>query len=155
GAILFEILTRKPLHESMAVPVMLRRIRLGIEARPSVRAPEAHVPPELEAICVKATQCDRAARYQSARELHDAIEAFLDGDRDVHQRRESARRHAEQAQAAAERALGPGPIAPDENAQRTTALREVGQALALDPENRDALRTLVRVLTTPPRSTPP
>jgi serine/threonine-protein kinase len=153
GAILFEILTLTPLHENGPVALMLRRIRAGIEARPSVRAPQAHVPPELEAICVTATQRDPGLRYQSARELHDAIEAFLDGDRDVQLRRESAKRHAELARAAAERALGA--VAADENAHRTTALREVGQALALDAENRDALRTLVRVMTTPPRTIPP
>jgi serine/threonine-protein kinase len=152
GAVLFEILTHQPLHQSARVPVMLRRIRAGVEARPSVRAPEAQVPPELETICVKATQRDPAARYQSARELHDAIEAFLDGDRDVQQRRESARRHAAQALVAAERALNQGG---GENLHRATALREVGQALALDSENLDALRTLVRVMTTPPRTTPP
>jgi serine/threonine-protein kinase len=155
GAILFEILTLTPLHENGPVAIMLRRIRAGVCARPSIRAPEAHVPPELEAICVKATERDPAARFQSARELHDAIEAFLDGDRDVQLRLEGARRHALQAHAAAERALAADAAAAEENAQRTAALREVGRALALDPENRDALRTLVRVLTTPPRTTPP
>jgi serine/threonine-protein kinase len=154
GAILFEILTLQPLHERLAVPVMLRRILAGVEARPSVRAPDSNVPPELEAICVKATQRDPSFRYQSARELHDAIEAFLDGDRDERLRRDGARRHAEQAVAAAEQMLADGPHA-DEAAHRTTALREVGRALALDPENRDALRTLVRVLTSPPRTLPP
>jgi serine/threonine-protein kinase len=113
------------------------------------------VPPELEAICVTATQRDPGLRYQSARELHDAIEAFLDGDRDEQQRRESAKRHAGEAHAAAERALGAEAVAADENTHRATALREVGRALALDPENRDALRTLVRVLTSPPRTMPP
>jgi serine/threonine-protein kinase len=155
GAILFEILTLKPLHESHPAPMMLRRIRAGIDARPSVRAPGANVPPELETICVRATQRDPAARYASARELHDAIESFLDGDRDVHLRRESAARHADQAHTAAERALGSAAAPHNENADRTTALREVSRALALDPENREALRTLVRVLTTPPRTTPP
>jgi serine/threonine-protein kinase len=155
GAVLFEILTLEPLHESARIPLMLKRIRDGVEARPSVRAPEAHVPPELETICVTATRRDRNARYQSARDLHDAIEAFLDGDRDVQLRREGARRHAEQALAAAEQALASGPRSDEENTHRTTALREVGRALALDADNTEALRTLVRVLTTPPRAIPP
>ena len=54
---------------------------LVVEARASVRYPDADVPPELEAICVKATAL-REERIPGARELHAEIERFLDGDRD-------------------------------------------------------------------------
>ena len=48
--------------------------------RLSERAFARGVPPELVAICVRATALDRGERYASARELHDAIERFLDGE---------------------------------------------------------------------------
>src|SRR5439155_13311707 len=38
---------------------------------------------------------------------------------------------------------------------RSDAMREVGRALALDPENEDALRTMVTLLTRPPDVAPP
>src|SRR5262249_52932210 len=43
----------------------------------------------------------------------------------------------------------------DEQELRDEALREVGKALALDPENQDALKTLVRLLSSPPKHVPP
>ena len=43
-----------------------------MDARPSVRARDAAVPPELDAICVRATALDPDARFPSARQMHDA-----------------------------------------------------------------------------------
>jgi type VI secretion system VgrG family protein len=100
----------------------------------SVRAPDREIPPELDEICVRATARDRDKRYPSARALHEAIERFLDGDRNLEQRRAVASEHAvraEQAVAAALAAQGQ-----DAEAARRAALREVGRALALDPEKR-------------------
>ena len=62
---------------------MLHSTLKGASARPSERAPALDVPPELDAICVKSTRVDPTERYQTARELHDAVAKFLDGDRDV------------------------------------------------------------------------
>lgn len=39
--------------------------------------------------------------------------------------------------------------------ERRTAMREVGRALALDPDNATALGAMMRMLTTPPRQVPP
>jgi eukaryotic-like serine/threonine-protein kinase len=153
GALLFEILTLKRLHERAPLAVMMQRVVRGIDARASVRAPEVEVPPELEAACVAATRRQPAERLASARVLHEAIERYLDGDRDAELRLASARKHAESAQAAAEQAFAAAP-ASDEGALRGEALREVGKALALDASNPDALRTLVSLLTTPPRVVP-
>ncbi len=153
GAILFEILTLKPLHEPATLAFMVDRIVEGVEARPSVRAPHVDVAPELEAVCVAATRVRPSERLGSARALNEAIEAYLDGDRDTELRLESARKHAATATAAARRALDGTPE--DESARRAEALREVGRALALDPDHHEALRTLVRLLTTPPRTMPP
>jgi serine/threonine-protein kinase len=155
GAILFEILTYKPLHERASPERMLERIGRGVESRPSVRYPTADVPPELEAVCVAATQLEPRDRLESARALHEAIEAYLDGDRDLALRRESSRKHAAAAQAAADEVIDAAAPPVAETELRAAALNEVGKALALDPNNQTALRILVRLLTNPPRSVPP
>ncbi|HEX9105089.1 MAG TPA: serine/threonine-protein kinase, partial [Polyangia bacterium] len=94
GAILFEILTCEPLYARDRVELMMARACAGdVDARASVRAPGAEVPPELEALVVAATAADRAARLPSARALYDALEAYLDGDRNLVERRAAAARH--------------------------------------------------------------
>lgn len=148
GAVLFEILTLQPLHPEGTFEQMMGRILAGVEARPSVRTPERQVAPELEAICVAATRLDPADRMSSAKALHEAIEAYLDGDRDLMLRREAARKHAEAARAAVDT------LDPDDEQARAGALRSVGRALAFDPDNKDALATLVRLITTPPKTAP-
>jgi serine/threonine-protein kinase len=123
----------------------------GASARPSQRAPRRDVPPELEEICVKATRVEPKARYQSVRELHEAVERFLDGDRDVEQRRRLAGVHAKKAEERAKEALLGGPSA--EHARRK-ALTEVGRALALDPENVEAMAALTRLMGSLPQRVP-
>jgi serine/threonine-protein kinase len=150
GAILFEILAGGPLCPGERAHEMIARTIDGLDARPSVRAPDREIAPELEALCVRATALDPAARPSSARELHDEVEQFLDGDRDQELRRSKSHAHATAARASAESALGHGTLA-----DRERALGEVGRALALDPENRDAAETLIALLTTPPREVPP
>lgn len=149
GAILFEILALEPLHPRGGAAVIESTLR-GPDARPSARGRD--VPPELDAICVRATARDREARYASARELHDAVEGYLDGDRDLARRRELAAAHAARAEAAADRALAGGP---DARAARAEAVREAGRALALDPEDASAPRTLARLMLEPPAEAPP
>ncbi|HVY45658.1 MAG TPA: serine/threonine-protein kinase, partial [Minicystis sp.] len=95
GAILFEMLTLEPLHRRDGGLDAIHRATLqGVDASPARRAPGAAVPPELDAICVRATALDPAERFPSARALHDALERYLDGDRDVAHRAELAERHA-------------------------------------------------------------
>ena len=90
--------------------------------------------------------------------LRDAIEAYLDGDRDLELRRESAKKHAESAKESAQKVLAKktATAAGDQEEEdlRTNALSEVGKALALDPDNKEALGTLVSLLTSPPRFIP-
>lgn len=151
GAIFFELLTLTALHPKTSWNAMLHSTLKGASAQASQRAPERDIPPELEAICVKATQLDPAARYQTARALHDAIEQFLSGDRDIELRRKLAGEHAEAATDAASRVSGdPGPS----EMFRRTALNEVARSLALDPTNEPALRALAHVITAPPREVP-
>jgi serine/threonine-protein kinase len=151
GAILFEILTLEPLHPGDRVAAVLFSTLNGRDARASVRRPDLEVPPELDAICVKATATEPGDRFPSARALHQAVERFLDGDRDLERRRQMALEHATAAAAAADQALSGGPGGAE---ARTQAMGEVGRALALDPTHPEAMRTLMRLLTEPPREVP-
>jgi serine/threonine-protein kinase len=146
GAVLFEILTLAPLHEKESWAAMIMATVDGVSAKASERAPDRDVPPELDAVCVKATHLDPAERYQTARELHDAVERFLEGDRDLELRRQAAAAHARAAEEAARRS-------PAEDAVRT-ALAEAGRALALEPTNAAALRVVAGVLGAAPREIP-
>lgn len=150
GAILFEMLTLKPLFEGTSMQVA-QAIAEPVDARCSVRAPERDVPPELEAICVMATQLERDHRYRSARELHDAIGRFLDGDRDLERRKSLAVNHLELAELeiqAIHSETGDGVQ------HRAKALGELGRALALDPTNETALGDIVTLFLEPPKELP-
>jgi serine/threonine-protein kinase len=151
GAILFEIIAGQTLHDpSLPVQKLLSATIRGVDARPSARGGR-DVPPELDAICVRATEPDPMNRYPSARALHDAIERFLDGDRNEEIRRDLSKRHA----AAAREALAKASSGEEAQAARSIALREIGSALALNPGNMDALRTMARLLMDVPEDVPP
>ena len=147
GAVLFELLTLLPLHPKTSWNAMLHSTLKGASAR----APGLDVPPELEAICLKATRIEPKDRYQTARELHDAVERYLNGERDVALRQKLADRHAEAATEAASKVAGD--FGPSEIFRRE-ALNEVARSLALDPTNEPAMRALARVITAPPREVP-
>lgn len=150
GACLFQLLARKPLHEGHTVAAVVASTIASADARPSVRSPEADVPPELDAICVRATTTDPKDRFPTARAMHDAIERFLEGDRDVERRRALSAEHAASASKLAKAALHDG-----STEARAQAMREIGRALALDAGNAAAMQTLVELLTDPPRVLPP
>nr|MBA2538731.1 protein kinase [Deltaproteobacteria bacterium] len=107
GCMLFEILT-------------IKKALVARNRSPRAVAPDRDIPPELDDLCVEATEPDRAKRLASARELGERVQRYLDGDRDLEQRRTLARAHLEGARSAADRD-------PD------AAMREAGRALALDP----------------------
>jgi len=151
GAILYEMLALEPMHARSSVSGMMTSTVHGADGRPSSRAPMRSIPNELDAICVKATQLEREHRFTSARELHDAIERYLDGEQDMKLMREMAQAHARAAEVATEYALAGGPNAQEE---RVRALREVGRALALDPSHSAAQRVLLRLLADPPNELP-
>ncbi len=151
GAILFEILTLVPLHEGAGVREILAGTLRGVEPRAFDRAARQEVPPELAQLVIKATLLDPEQRLVSARALHDAVERFLDGERDLELRRELADSHADRARQLAREAAtesGPG------HGSRRGAMREIGRALAFDPSNSTALELLVKLLTEPPRELP-
>jgi serine/threonine-protein kinase len=153
GALLFELLTYEPLHPRRSSAETMRSTLDGADARASTRAPGRDVPPELEAVCVRATALAPADRFASARELVEAVERFLDGDRDLERRHELAVEAARAAGAAADRALAGGTPAEAE-ANRRAALAHAGHALALEPENAAAMRTMIRLLLAPPAILP-
>jgi serine/threonine-protein kinase len=151
GVILFEILTLEPLHGYGDAKKIMASTLKGADARASVRAPQREIAPELDAILVRACALEAKDRFATARDLYEALEAFLSGDRDVVRRRELAHEHASLASSAADRALAGGREA---ITARREAMREVSRAVALDPQNREAMRTLGRLFTEAPRELP-
>jgi eukaryotic-like serine/threonine-protein kinase len=153
GAVLYQALTLEPLHGRGNAQERARSTQQGADARASVRMPSMDIPPELDAICVRATAVDPKDRYQSARELHDAIERFLEGDRDLRLRADLAARHVLAARRAAERVFDEATIDGVEES-RKEALREAGRAIALDPESAAAAEILARLMLEPPKIIP-
>jgi eukaryotic-like serine/threonine-protein kinase len=145
GCILFEILAGEPLHPRGQAG--LASAVAGIDARPSHRRRDREIPPELDALCVAATMLDRRERIASARELSDAVQLYLDGDRDVALRRSLA----VTALADAHAAIARGNTA----AERREAIRAAARALALDPYATAPAELVARLMLEPPADIPP
>jgi eukaryotic-like serine/threonine-protein kinase len=150
GAVLFEILALTKYVDAQDYMEATIATLQGVERRPSrcartAPAVAAHIAPALDALCERALARNPADRLESARALHDAIDAHLSGEHDLERRRALS---AAQLDAAARHSS-------DTDAGRAAALKELGSALALDPENADARRSLVRLLTTSPTHIPP
>ena len=134
GCILFEILA--------GVPAIARdkpfEITLATASyRPAKRRPDAEIPPELDELVARATAADIAGRPDSARELADAVQRFLDCDRDLERRIQLAVEHAGRATRASSQ---PGDVA------RSEAMRQAGRAIALDPHNAEAQSVLFALM---------
>ncbi len=151
GAVLFHLVAREPLHGRGTLDARARSTQLGADARPTVRAPSLGLPPELDRICERATAMDREERFQSARELHDALERYLAGDRDAQLRGDLVALHLERAERALGEALGSGSGATE---SRRVAMREAGLALALDPRSEPAAAMVARLMLAPPLALP-
>ncbi|MEO8797150.1 MAG: serine/threonine-protein kinase, partial [Polyangiaceae bacterium] len=150
GAILFELCTLRPFHDKATLNQVLDSTVRGPETHASVVAPEIELPPELEAMWTKASALDRGDRYPTARELNADLEGFLDGDRDLEQRRKMSEMHAERGELSVTRAHTSHSID-----ARKDAMQELGRALALDPANARALRAMAELLAKPPDVLPP
>ena len=122
---------------------------LGVILTELLEADPEEIPPELAAIAGYASAAAPRGRYASARELHDAIERYLDGDRDLEARRRAAEEHAQRAEATFLEAQRVGSAD-----ARALAARDIGRALGMDPTNPRALRTLMRLLTDVPAELP-
>lgn len=77
GAVLYEILTGRRLHEGKSVREVIERVIF--EEPVPVRTRESRVPPELAAICEHAIRKNRLARYVTAKELADDVQRFMQG----------------------------------------------------------------------------
>ncbi|MFO0548694.1 MAG: protein kinase [Polyangiaceae bacterium] len=144
GAILFELLTMERLHRGSSVDALdatlkdaSARVRSVTEAR--------RTPPELVAICLRATALDPKERYATLDLLIDDVQRFLDGDRDVQARATIAASEVEKAgQLLAESAA----LTSQSEAvgSRERALRHAGRALALDPTNQGVQDLVLRAM---------
>ncbi|MCB9612637.1 MAG: protein kinase [Sandaracinus sp.] len=152
GAILFEILTRKALHRFDKPHVMLTETLAGTDPAARAKAVGAKVDPELMSLIVQATRLDPDERFQTARELHDAIQRYLDGHQQAERRRRMAAVHSVAARDAQRKAREGGR---DANQWYRWAMREAGLALALDPQNQGALDVIMKLLVEPPKELPP
>lgn len=155
GAILFEILAGRPLIVARTATEALRTILAGVEGKPSQVAPDADIPPELDGICARAVAKVRETRFPTALALSEAIESYLDGDRDLERRRELAAVYVATASTLADRALAEGTAPAESEEARVLSFREVLRALALEPEQAEAQRLLARLVLEPPRAMPP
>ncbi|MDB4953803.1 MAG: Serine/threonine protein kinase PrkC, regulator of stationary phase [Myxococcales bacterium] len=108
------------------------------------RPGDGDVPPELKALCERATHDDPRLRIATARELGEHVQRYLDGDRDLALRRKLALEHLDLARAA----FAEG----DES--RATAIQQAGRALALDPTLAGAAELVGRLMIEPPRVMP-
>lgn len=139
GTILFESCTHQMLHRG-TYGERLRSTIEGVDARPSARLGDPDFPEELDAICEKAT-APRDERYPNAGALLADLRAFLEGQRSAELRREVATQHAEAARVS----LAGGRVSASETV-RVQALRQLGAAAVLDPENREMIGMIERLL---------
>jgi serine/threonine protein kinase len=79
GAILYEILTLRPPVDGRDVDQVLELVRAGQIMPPDQRAAGRAIPRDLAAIAMKALSRRREDRYQSAQELREDIERYIDG----------------------------------------------------------------------------
>jgi tetratricopeptide (TPR) repeat protein len=79
GAVLYEMLTGRPPFVGESTAEVLAR--LLIEDPPRPRDLDMSIPPELEAICLKAVQKDKTSRYRSAKLLAQDLDRYLKGGR--------------------------------------------------------------------------
>lgn len=92
GTILYEILTGTPPYSGGSAQAALGQARSAVITPPRERARTRVIPRALEEICQKALHRSKQARFQSARELHDALQQFVEGIHDEERRTAEAAR---------------------------------------------------------------
>jgi serine/threonine-protein kinase len=91
GAVLYELLSFQPPHRGRTVEEILDAARASNPPPPSQAAPKGvKVPPDLEAICMKALARERDERYASTREFQEDLQSYIEGTRDRDRRRSEA-----------------------------------------------------------------
>lgn len=148
GAILVEILTHQPLFGTGTTMQRLHRSLEPFDVRALVHASGRDVPIELVAICARATAPDPHLRTPSCRALHDALDAWLDGERDQQARRQLAEQHLANSRAAMLASR-------DDLEAHKRALHETGRALALVPDHPEARAVILSLFASSPSTVPP
>jgi len=91
GAVLYDILCLQHAFPILPMAFMIDAARRGEPPLPAVmppsqRAPDRKISHELDEICLKALSFKAAGRYCSARELADAVDAYLEGTKEQERR---------------------------------------------------------------------
>ncbi|MFO0611687.1 MAG: serine/threonine-protein kinase [Polyangiaceae bacterium] len=142
GAILFEILTTEMLRRAPSTWAALQAAREDAQAAERLAA--ARVPVELALLCTRATALDRNDRLPSARAFNEALERWLDGERDVGAR-----------QQAAQRALDRARDARRDQEPRASIMRHLARAVAIDPGCEPAIAELADLMLESAKTVPP
>jgi eukaryotic-like serine/threonine-protein kinase len=151
GCILFEILTGRVLHPGTdAEQVLLSTFRPDA-VRERLGQTDQRVPSGLVEVCAKATSLEPDDRQATARQVADAVQAYLDVDRDREREQRQADDLAQRGLRAVYRARQGGVGAEE---QHRRAIRRLGRALALAPGHPVAARALADLLVDPPASVP-
>jgi serine/threonine-protein kinase len=147
GAVLFELLTGERLFEGGHLTAVDASFDGNHDVASRLDELAVDLPPELIAVCQRATQANPAHRYPSVAAMVADIERFLDGDRDLRRRADEADRLIDQAERVGAKE--------DELTRRASLLRAAGRALALVPNHPRALALLRDLLASPPETSPP
>ena len=86
GALLYEILTYRPPFRGKTFRQTLAAVLTQPVVPPSRRTPENNVPARLEEICLRCLEKEPAHRYDSAREVVEALELYMAGVEDLDRR---------------------------------------------------------------------
>ncbi len=141
GSLLFEILAGEPLHPRGQAAIESTLSEHTVLS-PAIRRPDRVVPPELDGLCL-AMLLHSSKHRPTARVCADRIEQYLDGDRDLVNRRALATDLVAKARAALD------------DDRRADAMREASRAMALDPHVDGAAELVTRLMLQPPREEPP
>lgn len=134
GVLLYEVLTLEHLHRGDTRAELVASTLALDGAEPS--AARIDVPTDLDLICYRATRLDPQNRYQDIRELHEDLEAHLDGARDIERRNTLADEHSDRAAMLRDEIHELGNRDPRVEGLRAQAMRELASALVLSPTHR-------------------
>jgi hypothetical protein len=140
GAILFEILAGEALHPRGLAAIQSTMAGETVLS-PARRRPDRNVPPELDQLCLAMLESKPSMR-PSARRSAELVEDYLDGDRDVARRRMMAHDLVGIARDAYR------------EGRSGEAMRAASQALALDPQARNAAELVMQLMLQPPAHVP-
>ncbi|MCA9552982.1 MAG: ankyrin repeat domain-containing protein, partial [Myxococcales bacterium] len=79
GGVLYQILTGQRPVQGKSLPLLLKAVQDNAIVPPRERAPDAGVPRDLEAACMRALAGRRDDRYAQVEDLADDIRAFIEG----------------------------------------------------------------------------